>query len=180
MSTESKEMNAVKSGVILGIINIIITALIYVVDPSLFVAWWFGLLILVVNVVIVVVMGIKYRNGIGGYMSFGNAFMHGFITLVMAGLLGTLFNILLYTVIDPDLSTYIAEESMENTARMMENFGADDNEIDEVLNDMEESTAERFTITGLSIQFLWSILVAAVIALITGLIVRKNEPIEDI
>ncbi len=176
---ESLPLNALKAGLTIGLINIVITVLLYVVDSALFAKWWVGILILVLNLVLVIVFGIKYRNSIGGFIPFGKAFLHGYITLIAGALLGLIFNILLYNVIDPDLPGVITDASIEATGSMMQSMGAPSDSIDETLAELETTMPQRFSTIGLVKQYGWTLLISAVVALITGLIVKKNEPIGE-
>lgn len=179
IENENKITHAIKSGLIIGLISIVLSILVYVIDPLIFAKWWFGISLFILSLILVVVFGRKYRTSIGGFMGFGPAFIHGFVTFIAAGLIGTIFNILLHTVIDPDLRIVITEAALDNTAAMMESFGAPSDQIDEAMLKTEESMVEQFSLTGMLMSFVWSILVYAVLSLITGLIVKKNEPIED-
>lgn len=168
-----------KAGAILAAINIAITVIMYVADPAAMANWWLGLLILVLNLVLVVVFGIKYRNSVGGYLAFGKAYIHGFVALAVSGFIVILFNILLYTVIDPDLVGVITEASIEKTAEFMQNMGAPSESIDEAIAQMEKDMPGRFTLSGFLTQYGIGLIIYAVVALITALIVKKNEPIAD-
>ncbi|MEX2336047.1 MAG: DUF4199 domain-containing protein [Fulvivirga sp.] len=168
-----------KAGVIIAAINILLTVIMYVIDPTIMANWWVGLLILALFFILVVVYGIKYRKSLGGYLAFGKAYLHGLSALVVALLVGMIFNILLYTVIDPDLAGVITDASIEKTSEMMRNMGAPDDAIDEALGKMEQDMPARFTLLGFVKQFGIGIIVSAIVALITGLIVKKNKPIED-
>ncbi|NQZ77369.1 MAG: hypothetical protein HRT61_14890 [Ekhidna sp.] len=64
--------HAIKSGVIVGVISIVVTLLLYIVDPALLVSMWMFLLFFVF-VGLVAYFGIQHRNEIGGYMDFGKA-----------------------------------------------------------------------------------------------------------
>ena len=95
-------------------------------------------------------------------------------------MIGSISNILLYEVIDPDLAGLLVETSIENTARMMESFGAPSSQIDEALAQMETDLQQQFSALGVIKSYGWGLIIYAVLSLITGLIIRKNEPIEDI
>jgi hypothetical protein len=44
---------------------------------------------------ITIYAGIDYRNGVGGFLPYGKAFVHGFLVLAVSALLATLFNMVL-------------------------------------------------------------------------------------
>lgn len=171
--------HAVRSGVIIGAIGIIISLILYVANPDLLVSMWL-FLILILDIILMVIFGAQYRNQTGGFISFGNAWKHGFITLVVAGLLGILYNLLLYYVIDPELPAYLTDVAVENAGEMARSFGADDATAEQAMEDARERTADQYTAGGMLLGFGIQLIVYAVIALITGAIVKKNNPEEEI
>ncbi|MDN4166974.1 DUF4199 domain-containing protein [Cytophagales bacterium LB-30] len=172
--TVSLKNHAIKWGVILGVISLMITLVVYIIDYSLMAKGSFGFAALALSIGIVVYSGILYRREIGGYMSFKDAFLVTFIVLVLSGLIGTVFNMLLFNVIDPELAVNMKEVMLDNTAATMESFGAPADAIDEAIANMEEQ--EFYTPAKIATQFGWSLIVFAIIAAIIGLIIKKNEP----
>lgn len=170
----------VRWGVVLGVISAIITLLIYVINPALMIKWWFGLGMLVVFLGLVVYGGISYRKDIGGYIDFGPAYLHGLMALIISGLIGTLMNMLLYYVIDPNLPAVLTEAALEQTRSMMEGFGAPADSIDDALEQARAQTEGQFTMMGIMKQYFIGIIIYAVLALITGLIVRRREAVSDV
>jgi hypothetical protein len=170
--------HAVKWGLISAAISIIVTLLLYAIDYTLMVQIKFALFSLVIYLGLVVYAGIEYRKLEGGYLDFGKAYLHGLIILALSGLVATIFQILLYTVIDPELPAKLVDASIENTRAMMENFGAPADSIDEAIEKAKTDTEARFTMFGLAKGYIWVVVVSAVLALITGLIVKKRQPVE--
>lgn len=166
----------VKFGVIISLVNIIITLLIYVVDVSLMAKWWFGIIILIVNIILILYAGFDWRKQNGGYLLFKDAFIFILLVLLLSGIISLLFNILLYTVIDPDLSQTITEASIEETTAMMERFGVPDDQIDETIESVREGVSDQFSISGLLRTFLYSLIFYVIGALIIGAIVKKSRP----
>ena len=70
--------DSLKSGLYVGIFGIIVSLLIYIIDPALFVKWWLGLGLIVINIVLVVYFGIQYRKNEEneGLLSFKEAYVH--------------------------------------------------------------------------------------------------------
>ena len=91
-------------------------------------------------------------------------------------MIGTLFSILLYTVIDPDLPQNLSDVSIEKTEQMMRGFGAPEDAIEAQMDELRTSMPERFSALGLIKQFGWNFIVFAVVAVITALFVKKREP----
>jgi tetrahydromethanopterin S-methyltransferase subunit G len=179
-STNSQEpslvQHAIKFGAIMGGIGFALTLLLYAVDYSLLADWKVGLLTFAVYIGIVIYGGINYRNQIGGFMPYGKAFQHGFIALAFGGLIGVIGNIIVYTVIDPELPQKVADIAIENTEKMMERFGAPADKIEESMAQVREDMPKKFGAVGQLIGFLWGLIIYAIIAAISGLIVRRNKP----
>ena len=80
MENQSPAQNAIRWGLIWGVVSIIIALLVYIVDITLFVKWWFGLLLLGISVAYVIYAGINYRQSVGNHIKFGKAWIHSFVT----------------------------------------------------------------------------------------------------
>jgi hypothetical protein len=168
--------HAIRWGGILGAVSILITMTLYAVDYSLMVQLKTLFISLLIYLGLVIYAGINYRNSIGGFLSFGKAFQHGFLVLAISALISTIFNILLYTAIDPELPQKLTDASIENTRQMMENFGAPEDQVDEALEQARERSNDQFSVGGLALGYVWILVFSAIMALISGLIVKKNEP----
>jgi hypothetical protein len=180
MEKNSLFNHALKFGFIIGIVNIIIGVLAYMVGEALMVKWWFGLIIIVINIGLVVYSGNQYRSSVGGFMNFKTAFSVTFLTLVIAGVLGTIFNILLYQVIDPELPARLTKAAIEQTEQMMSNMGAPADRIDEQMAAVEGRLENQFTLMGQIKGFGIGLIIYVVLSLILGAILKKSEKIEDV
>ncbi|MEQ6166772.1 MULTISPECIES: DUF4199 domain-containing protein [unclassified Ekhidna] len=167
--------HAIKSGLMVGVIGIVLTLLLYIVNAALLVSMWM-LLFFIVFLALVCYFGIQHRNEIGGYMSFGKAWVYSMQVFIAAGLLSTIFNLLLYNVIDPELPEMLADQSVENAESMMRNFGMPEDQMDEALEKTRSDTLDRFTVSGSVMGFLWGLIIYAILSLITGAIIKKKEP----
>lgn len=170
--------HAIRWGFIVSAVSIFLTVSLYVIDYTLMVQLKFLFLFLAIYLGIVIYAGIEFRKSIGGFLSYGKAFQHGFIILAVSGLIATIFAMLLYHVIDPDLPQKLTEASLENTRVMMEKFGAPADAIDKGLADAEERTKNQFTISGQLMGYVFILIFSAIMAAIGAFITRKNEPVE--
>jgi hypothetical protein len=168
--------HALRFGLIMGIIAIVLTLLLYVVDYSLLANWKIGILFLCIFLGYVIYAGINYRNSIGGFLSYGKAWQHGFLVLASAGLINILFAIILYNVIDPELPQKLTDVSIENAEKMLAGFGLSGDELDEQMEKMREDVPKRFSVSGQLISYLWALLIYAIISVITSIFVKRNEP----
>lgn len=163
------------SGLILGILSVVITFIVYFINPATLVSGWYGFVMLVVFFGALIYFGIQYRKSRGGYMDFGPAFSFSFIALLVAGLISQLGSALLYNVIDPALPGILVEESMDNAIAMMERFGAADSLSSDQIDEMRDNASSNFTILGQSKTFGISLFIYAFISLILGAIIKKRD-----
>ncbi|MFT6815330.1 MAG: uncharacterized membrane protein (DUF106 family) [Sphingobacteriales bacterium] len=171
----SLKQHVVKYGLILSMVSIAITMILYLINYELLAKGWVGLIILAVILGLLIIVGNKYRESIGGFMSFKEGFKLTFLTLAISILIGTLFNIVLYHVIDTELGSKLDEVIMTNTAEMMEKFGAPESSIDETLQNLSENS--NFTIKKQLFSMLWSLLIGGgIISLIVGAIIKRKNP----
>ena len=170
--------HAIRWGLIVAGVSITMTILLYIIDYSLMVQLKVLFSLLAIYLGITIYAGIEYRKSVGGFLPYGKAFQHGYLVLILSGLIATLFAAILYNVIDPELPQKLTDASIENTREMMENFGAPDDAIDKAIEDARERTAKQFTLGGQALGYLTILVASAIMALISALIVRKNEPVE--
>lgn len=107
----------------------------------------------------------------GGSITYNKAFMTGFITLIVAGVLLSIFNVLIQFMM-PEL----IEQSIEASADMMEKMGLSQEEIDEAIDRMRESqnslSARLFGFLG---QLFFYAVISAIFAAIMAAVVKKNK-----
>ncbi len=177
---ESPVRPAVRSGVMLAGISILLLLVIYLINGALFANMWVGLTIMLFSLVLVVVFGINYRKQIGGFISFKNAYVFSLVLLIVAGFISQIFNYILFNFIDPDLVNIVTDAAVENTESLMERFNAPQSDIDEALERTEKQMANQYTIGGIAKGFGIGILIYLFISLITGAIIKKKNPEESI
>ncbi|MEZ4853958.1 DUF4199 domain-containing protein [Flavobacterium sp.] len=98
---EIVKKNAVKFGVIAGIIAVVITCAMYAINLQLFAEWWIG----IANIIIYTALGIyamvQTKKQLNGIYSFKDAFTTYFVYAVIGIAISITFNILLFNFIDP-------------------------------------------------------------------------------
>jgi hypothetical protein len=170
--------DALRWGLIVGAVSIVLSILLYAIDYTLMVQLKVLFISLAIYLGLTIYGGIGYRKSIGGFISFGKAFQHGFLILAISALVATLFNLVMYSAIDTELPRKLTDATVENTRAMMENFGAPEDKIDETIQKTEESTMAQFTPVGQLKGYFYILIFSAVMALISSLIVRKNRPVD--
>lgn len=172
---QNNTQHAIKWGLILGLISVIITLLVYVIDIAIFAKPYFAFIYLVVYVGFVIYAGRDYRKESGGYLTYGKAFLHALVVFLLAGFIDRVFLYVLFNLIDPQAAETIVKITMDSTMELMESFGSGSPEM---MDEMAEGVAEAYTLGGLAQGYLFSIIYYAIGAAIIGAINKKNEPQE--
>ena len=162
--------NSAYQGFILGIAIIVFTVLIYVSGIHLF-SITSGIVMLLVlfagETAFTVIYQKKYRNSIGGKISFGQLFVYGFVLLIVASIIGVIFNYLLYNIIDPDYLTQQVDYFIEDISRWID----DADQLDKMAVEMSTKMDDMKDIVP-NLLKVW--IGPLVISLITSLIIKKD------
>lgn len=187
METENTSSNnkvlinyALRWGAIMGMTILIIQLMVYLLSKSSLVSFTYGIVNFVLQVIILVVAVYMYRKNItNGLISFKEGFT--IVMLIFAGsaLINSVFQFLLYNVIDPELSTYIYERTLEMTTNMMEKFGAPEEEIEKAIEKINPEDL-KLTAQRLVTNYFFSLLFGGFFAVIIAAIFRKKPQIDQI
>ena len=180
---ESKNINYneewLKGGLILAGVSILLTMLTYVIDVSLMVEWWFGVVSLLISMGLLIYLGINYRNDIGGILSYGDAFKFSFLVFFVSYVVGIIFQIALYTVIDPELPEIMKQLTVEKTVEMMEGFGLSDEALDAAIIGVEDGIDEATTPMGMIKSAPLGIFFLLFFSAISAIFIKRNPPVSD-
>jgi hypothetical protein len=167
-----------KYGGILGLIHIVLYVALMNIDLKLLVGFSYIILVMVLNIGFVVYAGITRRADIGGYIGYGAALKDSFLTLLVNGVIGMIFSIILMFAM-PDHGLEVAEASLENSIELAQKLGAPEESLDKVRDEFDmDEIASRYTVFGLVKALLISSIFYFIGSLISALFVRKEEPIE--
>ena len=158
-------------GVILGLVSVFISLVFYFTGLSM--KGWTNWLTMLVSLVLLVYLMIQYRKiYLGGYASFGQIFL---MVLVSAGIVSTiittLYQYLLFAVIDPGLQDQvriIAEERIMNNSRIPESM------YDDLFERMEKTTSLSYMI---KMGLIMGPIINAIIGLIVAAFLKKEEDV---
>lgn len=171
---------SVKAGLIIGAIGIVVFLIEYVagIQP---VGMLKPILIMLVSLIISIGLLVfflkQYRSASGGFISFRDAFLFGFITLLVAGFISTIFNFLFVQFFDPAYMKNIMEAQKD----WMENYLSgkmSDDQIQTQLDAVEKQinvTPLKQMLKGLA----FSVVFSAIVSLIVGAIMKKNPDVFD-
>lgn len=171
---------AIKPAITIGLTFVLFLVALYVIDAKFLAIAWLPLIALLCVIIAIVVFGVKFRNINGGYLSYGKAYLFCVITFALATLISNIYNILLFEVIDPELGPYVADLMVENSVNMMRKFGQSEAAIDSQYDQIKQQSYESLTAPSFVKRYFILLIIYAVITLLTALIVKKSEPIEDV
>lgn len=170
--------SALNHGVIFGIILIIIQLVMWMLN-YIPVGIGKGLLTLVISLavyVIAIMLFIKnYRDkNTGGLIPYGKAFLYGFAVFMIASVIGTIFNYLFLTFIDPEYTQRVIKVTAEWTENFMRSKGVPEEQITMALDKIESKKIP--TALGSSVKsLLASAVMGVIVCLISAGIAKKEE-----
>ncbi|MGK0386299.1 MAG: hypothetical protein ACI849_000908 [Patiriisocius sp.] len=173
-SNVTVKQSSIQYGLVLGGILALFTILMYALNQELFLEWWIGIITILIVIGTGIVATAKAKGLLGGFMTFKEAFSAYFITIAVGLLISTVVGILLFTFIDPDLATYLNEQSVEVTRAFMERFNTPEADIEEALNKMRET--DNFSIGNQGKSYIYGLVFQAVIGLLIALIFKRKDP----
>lgn len=170
--------DAMKKGLILGIVHIFIFLIVYYLAPNKLAGFSYLAAILVINIGYCIYQGIEWRKGLGGFMSYGAAFKHCFILLLTNGIIFQIFTAL-FLFIEPALPDVMAQAQLDVSIYWAQKFGAPEATVDQMRSQFKpEDVTDRYgplgLLTGIGIVAIFYAIGAVIVAFIT----RKNEPME--
>jgi hypothetical protein len=113
---------------------------------------------------------LAHRAELGGYMSFGRAFIYSFVALLLSSILATIVEGIYMNFINPE---YLVQQ-VEKAAEMMENFGFSNPAMDDAIEQMAEEGAG---LRVFSQNMLTRGFSSLAVSLIAALIVKRDKPL---
>ncbi|WP_338872354.1 DUF4199 domain-containing protein [Spirosoma sp. SC4-14] len=157
---------ALKWGVILGIVLMLITLVLYLTDQTT--NPWFSVLTLAVMIAALILAMQEYRKVNGGFMSYGEGVGMGALLSGVAGILASAFSTFYNVVIDPT----IQQRAFEQARERLENQNMSDEQIDQALEFSQKFQSPGFTfIAGV----FGTIIMGALLSLIIAAFIRRNK-----
>jgi len=165
---------SVKYGVFGGFVSIIITLVLWFINPDYLlnsVGTITGILVLIYFMYLA---GKEARELSGGYIDFGEIFKYLFITFVIMTLISAIFNYILFNFIDTGMIERQKEMAIKAVEKMASLIG-DEEVLDEMSDKIEE---QDFSYSfGKAIQgWVFGMILGAIIAAVQGAIMKKKDP----
>ncbi|MEQ8531392.1 MAG: DUF4199 domain-containing protein [Imperialibacter sp.] len=174
----TKEMiqEAIKKGSILGVIHIVVFMLLYLLAPSKLTGFSYVAAILVINIGYCIYEGIRFRNEIGGFMTYGKAFQYSFIILAANGLVGVVF-MALFILIDPSFPEMMAQNQLDTSVYWAQRFGAPAESLDQLEDNFnKEDILANYSAFGFVKGYGIGLIFYALGGLIVAIFSKKSEP----
>ena len=108
-----------------------------------------------------------------GLMSFKEGFTVFFISNALALLLSTLFTLLLFTIIDPELQDTVKELTILKTTEAMENFNVPMDQVDITIEEIRNQ--DNFSIVSQIKGYFSTLAICSIAGLLIALILKKKE-----
>jgi hypothetical protein len=163
--------NAMKYALIISVFSIILSLIYYILEVEVF-NWGFIAANFVISIVIIVgafIFGVKnYRNnGLGGKITFGQAFLHSLVIGFIAYAIIAIYNYVFYAFIAPEYAASMTDSFIT----FMESMNIPEDILEQSIKDFEEQmTPMGQLLSGLKNGAVMSIIVA----LIVGLAIKKD------
>ncbi|OYQ38020.1 hypothetical protein CHU92_06875 [Flavobacterium cyanobacteriorum] len=172
--TQAVKKNGVTFGIIIGVISIIISAIMYATDLSLFTKWWVGIVLFFINLILGIVAVGKAKASQGGFISFKETFTTFFIAMAIGAAISSTFMFILFNFIDPGAKDIILENVKEMTVNMMQEIGSSTEDIKKTVEKLDET--DNFSFASQLQSYMWGLLLYIIIGLIVAAIMKKNKP----
>jgi hypothetical protein len=168
--------DAIRKGLVLGIIHILVFLLIYLFVPSKTTGFSYVAFIFVLNALYLIYFGRKWRQEIGGFLPYGPAFKYLLVLLLANGILYTIFSVVLLLA-DPSYPEVMAEAQLNTNIYWAERMGAPGSAIDKIRDDFNvEDVAKGFSWRGILISVVALPIIYSIVASIFALFIRKEKP----
>ena len=122
--------------------------------------------------VIAQVMGVRHHrdNELGGYISFGRAFLVCLVIAMIMAILGAIFNYIYITFIDPEAM----ERAMEVVREQYEEMGMDEEAIENAMSMVDMTKSPLIQIGG---AIFGGAIMGGITGLIIGAVMKKEAPL---
>ncbi|WP_374163467.1 DUF4199 domain-containing protein [Arcticibacter sp. MXS-1] len=169
---------AVMNGLIWSFINIVLFLIVYYVKPDLMGSMWWGIFSFVLALVLAVYFSLDLRKKAGGFWSFKEALSMIFTMFIVSALIVYLFTVVFGKFLEPNYVTTMKEITTNNTVKMFEKMGMDQDAIDKATKDVEVKMEKQFNpgLSDLLISIGTMVIIYFVGALIFAAIFKKQRP----
>lgn len=161
----------IKFGLFAGISSIIITLVLYLIDPKIMLqagSW----LIIIVTIVFMVRATKDKKKELGGFITFKEAFSESWLTYLVYAIVSTIFTYALFNFIDPGLKDTVNEISIEAIEKMSGLLGEEG--VAKAVEEIEKG--DNFTISKMLANLAGSLVMGALVGLIIAAVLKSPKP----
>jgi hypothetical protein len=181
----NKYQPAIKQGVIMGTVSILLFLVLYAIDPMFYAKPTGWVTVFVVNFlalpIVFMILGARNSKPNFAPFRFQEAFVSAFLTSVIATVVLLGFNFIFITVIDTAWEKELGEEIIRSTETLMEDMGAPQEVIDEAIAKAKVDLKNRATgIIGQLKSALGGLGWYLILALIIGAVQKDKKTEEDL
>ena len=174
---------AIKNGLILGIIGILIHVVIYAINPDWFLSKGYGIISMVLygTALPIVLMVLAARDCKPNFDSFkfGKAFQSAVLVGVLSVALSITYSLIFNNLIDTQFEEWMYNTKMEQQMDVLENRGYDEATIEKIAD--QSNAMKKYTTGVFGVLIMHGIFLFwyAILALIVGA-VQKEKKTEDL
>ncbi|AMA49555.1 MULTISPECIES: DUF4199 domain-containing protein [Flavobacterium] len=156
--------NGVQYGLVIGLISILTTLFIYLTNIELFTSGWITFIKYGLYLIIIFLLLRKTQKDFETGITFKETFTTYFIATTIGILMGSLFELILFNVIDSSLKESVKEIIIKETGTMLQKFGTPRSVIKESIKQLEMQ--DQFSIGNFFKGTIFTILISAIFGLI--------------
>lgn len=162
---------ALPYGAVLGLITVLLSVIVYVMNLTYEQPWWQGALGFIA-MIICIIIGIKtFKKDNGGFLSLGEALKVGLGISLIAGIFGVIYMLIFGNIIEPDFATNMLAATEDNMLEQNPNMTQE--QIDMAMG-ISETMMSPLIISAMSM--IMTLFFGFIISLITGLVMKVNRP----
>ena len=174
---EIVKKNGVTYGVISGFISVLILTLIYSTDVNLFISRWIATLKVTVFIGLAIILIVNTKKQLNGVLDFKDTFKTYFIFACISLLISTLFEMLLFNLIDPSLKDTLKELSIKMIVKFLENFNTPADKINEAVKNIQDN--DQFSVLQLIKGYFSYLVMCTVLGLILAAIFKTKSTTKE-
>lgn len=167
--------SVIKYGIIVGVVISAYIALLYAAGMEVFANWWFSVIMYPISIGLICYFTAQLRNKhTNEPFQFKQTFIVLLSMLMLATLVSTIWNIILFNAIDTSLAKELSVRILEETAETMEKWGAPEATIKETLKEMRDLPSQ-FKPAAQLFSWLKGGLFMAIVSLICASFIKRKE-----
>ncbi len=174
---EIVKKNGITYGVISGLISVLILTLIYSTDVNLFISRWITTLKVTVFIGLAILLILNTKKQSNGVLDFKDTFKTYFIFACISLLISTLFEILLFNLIDPSLKDTLKELSIKMIVKFLENFNTPAEDINKAVKNIQDN--DQFSVLQLIKGYFSYLVMCTVLGLILAAIFKTKSTTKE-